>query len=118
MAHRKSLQKYTYPDHLKISNKVFYENGTPRCIRTNNGSCFERNEFKKFCNDENVERIRCTPKLHTGTGLVERTIRKIKSLTIANMADGLTFEDSVQLAIKTIRQTPRSRINMTPFKMH
>ena len=34
------------------------------------------------------------------------------------MADGLTFEDSVQLAIKTIRQTPHSRLNMTPFQMH
>ena len=34
------------------------------------------------------------------------------------MADGLTFEDSVQLAIKTIRQTPLSRLNMTPFRMH
>ena len=34
------------------------------------------------------------------------------------MADGLKFEDSVQLAIKTIRQTPHSRLNMTPFQMH
>ena len=34
------------------------------------------------------------------------------------MADGLTFEDSVQLAIKTIRQTTHSRLNMTPFQMH
>ena len=34
------------------------------------------------------------------------------------MADGLKFEDSVQLAIKTIRQTPHSRINMTPFQKH
>ena len=32
------------------------------------------------------------------------------------MADGLTFEDSVQLAIKTIKQTPHSRLNMTPFQ--
>ena len=34
------------------------------------------------------------------------------------MADGLKFEDSVQLAIKTIRQTPHSRLNKTPFQMH
>ena len=34
------------------------------------------------------------------------------------MADGLIVEDSVQLAIKTIRQTPHSRLNMTPFQMH
>ena len=34
------------------------------------------------------------------------------------MVDGLTFEDSVQLAIRTIRQTPHSRLKMTPFQMH
>ena len=34
------------------------------------------------------------------------------------MADGLTFDDCVQLAIKTIKQTPHSRLNMTPFQMH
>ena len=34
------------------------------------------------------------------------------------MADGLIFHDSVQLAIKTIRQTTHSRLNVTPFQMH
>ena len=34
------------------------------------------------------------------------------------MADGLIFEESVNLAIKTIRQTPHSKFNMTPFQMH
>ena len=34
------------------------------------------------------------------------------------MADGLTFEEGVQVAIKTIRQTPHSKLNMTPFQMH
>ena len=100
---------------LKFLTKYFTDNGTPRCIRTDNGSCFKNNEFRKFCNGENIKRIRCFPHLHSGTGLVERTI---KSLTRANMADGLIFEDSVQLAIKTIGQTPHSRLKMTPFQMH
>ena len=34
------------------------------------------------------------------------------------MADGLIFEDNVQLPIKTIRQMPHSRLKMTPFQMH
>ena len=33
------------------------------------------------------------------------------------MADGLTFEESVNLAIKTIRQNSHSKLNMTPFQM-
>ena len=52
------------------------------------------------------------------TGQEERTIRTIESLIGANMADGLTFEESVNLAIKTIRQNPHSKLNMTPFQMH
>ena len=89
---------------LKFSTKYFTDNGTPRIIRTDNGSCFKSNEFKQFCDGHNIKRIRYTPNLHTGTGLVERTIRTIKSFTRANMADGLIFEDSVQLAMRTIRQ--------------
>ena len=102
----------------KFLTKYFTDNGIPRVIRTDNGSCFKSIEFKRFCKDQNIKRIRCTPNLHTGTGLVERAIRTIKSLTRANMADGLTFEDSVQMAIRTVRQTPHRILKMTPFQMH
>ena len=34
------------------------------------------------------------------------------------MADGLPLEGGVQLAVKTIRQTPHTKLNMTPFQMH
>ena len=71
----------------KFLTKYFTDNGTPQCIRTDKGNCFKSNDFKKNCDGENIKRIRCTPNLHTGTGLVERTIRTIKSLTRANMAD-------------------------------
>ena len=103
---------------LKFSTKYCSDNGTPRSIRTDNGSCFKSNESKEFCNQENIKRIRCTSNLHRVTGQVERTIRTIKSLTRANMADGLTFEESVNLANETIRQNPHSKLNMTPFQMH
>ena len=73
------------------------------------------NDFKELCAGENIKRIRCTPNSHTGTGLVERTIRSIKSLTRASLERGLTFEESVRSAIKTFRQTPHSKLNMTPF---
>ena len=56
--------------------------------------------------------------LHTGTGQVGRTKRTIKSLNRANLEDGLTFEESVQLAIKTIRQTLHNTLKMTPYQMH
>ena len=94
---------------LKFSAKFCSDNGTPRTIRSDNGSCFKSKEFKEFCDGEHIERIRCTPNLHTGTRSVERTIRTFKSLTRASLQGGFTFEDSVQLAIKTIKQTPHLR---------
>ena len=50
--------------------------------------------------------------------MVERTIRTIKSLTRANLEDNITFEESVNKAIKTIRQTQHSTLKMTPFQLH
>ena len=103
---------------IKFLIKYCADNGRPKTIRTDNGSCFKSKDFKDYCNGENITRIRCTPNLHTGTGLVERTIRTIKSLTRANLEDNLTFEESVNKAIKTIRQTQHSTLKMTPFQLH
>ena len=50
--------------------------------------------------------------------MVERTIRTIKSLTRGNLEVNLTFEESVNMAIKTIRQTPQKTLKMTPFQSH
>ena len=94
-----TAQLCKYTDTRTVSSfltKYCSENGTPQSIRTDNGSCFKSSEFKEFCSGESIKRIRCTPNLHTGTGKVE---------------------EGVQLAIKTIRQTPHSKLNMTPFQM-
>ena len=100
---------------LKFLTKYCSDNGTPRTIRTDNGSVFRVEEIKEFCNGEMNKRIRSTANMHTGTGLVGRTIRTTKSLTRANLQDELPFEESVQLAIKTIRRTPHGKL--TPFQM-
>ena len=103
---------------LKFLTKFCSDNGTPWSVGTNNDSYFKSNAFQEFCNVEIIKRISCTPNLHTGTGQVERAIQTIKSLTRANLADGLTFEECVQLAFKTIRQTQHSKLNMMPIQMH
>ena len=103
---------------LKFLEGYCADNGTPKSIRTDNATCFISEEFKLFCKREGIQRIRSTPHLHTGTGLVERTIRTIKDLIRANTQDGLSFSDSLMLAIKTIRMTPNSKLKLTPFELH
>ena len=43
----------------KFLTKYFTDNGIPRVIRTDNGSCFKSIEFKQFCKDKIIKRIRC-----------------------------------------------------------
>ena len=44
-------------------------------------------------------------------------MQTLKSLTRANLEDRLTIEESFQLAIKTIRQTPHNTLSIAPFQM-
>ena len=100
---------------LKFSTNNCSHNGTPRTILPDYISCFKSREIKECGDGEHIKRTRGTPILQTGTGLVKTTIRTTKSLTRANLEDQLTFEESVQLAIKTIRQTSHQTLKMTPF---
>ena len=45
-------------------------------------------------------------------------MRTIKALTRATLEERLTFEESVQLANETIRQTPHNTLEMTAFQMY
>ena len=103
---------------INFKTKYCTDNGTPRIIRTDNGSCFKSQEFKDYCSGENINRIQCTPNLHRGTGLVESAIRTIKSLTRANLEDGKTFEESFRMSVKTVRQTPHNTLKLTHFQLH
>ena len=89
-------------DRGKIFNKIFFRqrDATDNSYRTDNGSCFKCEDFKEFCDAKNIKRILSTPNLHTGMGLVERTVRTIKALTRANSEANLSYEGSVQLALK------------------
>ena len=99
-------------------NGYITDNGVPKLIRTDNATCFKSDEFKSFCSRERIKRVRSTPNLHTGTGLVERTIRTIKDLIRTNTQDGLCFNESLNEAIKTMRMTPNTKLKITPFELH
>ena len=103
---------------LQILKELYTEKGTPKSIRTDNATCFKSDEFKSYCKQEYIHRIRSTPNLRTGTGLVERTIRTIKDLIRANLQDGLSFSHSLMTAIKSIRMTPNNHLKLTPFELH
>ena len=59
-----------------------------------------------------------TPNLHTGTGLVERTIQSLKNLTKTNLEETQNLRESLNKALYVLRFTTLSEIKKTPFELH
>ena len=68
--------------------------------------------LKKFCREQNIDRTYGTANLHTGTGLVERTIQSLKNLVLANL------EDEQNLRQYVLRFTIHSETKKTPLETH
>ena len=79
--------------------------GIPGKIKWNKGGAFVSKEYRQFCISRNIEIEYCTPRKHTGNGVVERAIQTMKNLIIANMEDGLCLTESVNRALRVMRFT-------------
>ena len=55
---------------------------------SNRGGAFISKEYKQFGKGRNIEIEYCTPRMHTGNGVVERSIQTLKNLIVANLEDG------------------------------
>ena len=92
--------------------------GVPEKIKSDRGSAFISKEYKKFCNEQNIIRKYGTPNLHTGTGLVERTIQSLKNLIKANLEDTQNLRESLNKALYVLRFTTHTEMKKTPFEQH
>ena len=92
--------------------------GVPKTIELDNGSAFISKEYKSFCKEYNIIRKYGTPNLHTGTGLVERTIQSLKNLTKTNLEETQNLRESLNKALYVLRFTIHSETKKTPFELH
>ena len=92
--------------------------GVPEKIKSDRGSTFISKEYKNFCNEQNIIRKYGTPNLHTGTGLVERTIQSLKNLIKANLEDTQNLRESLNKALYVLRFTTHTEMKKTPFEQH
>ena len=74
-------------------------------IKTDKGGAFVSKEYKEFCKSKNIEIGYSTPRLHTGTGAVERAIQTLKNLIIANLEDETCLTEYVNKALNVMRFT-------------
>ena len=67
--------------------------GIPEKIKTDKGGAFIAKEYRDFCKSKNIEIEYSRPRLHTGTGVVERAIQTLKNLIIVNIEDDLCLTE-------------------------
>ena len=98
------------------SNFILY--GIPEKVKSDRGGAFISKEYKQFCKDRNIEIEYCTPRMHTGNGVVERSIQTLKNLIITNLEDGKNLTESINRALRVMRFTIHTGLKITPFELH
>ena len=91
--------------------------GVSKQIKSDKGGAFISKENKEFCKRQNIKYIYGTANLHTGTGLVERTIQSLENLVLTNLEDGLNLRESINRALYVLRFTKHSETKKTPFEI-
>ena len=92
--------------------------GIPEKIKSDKGGAFISKHYTEFCMSKNIEIEYCTPRIHTGTGAVERAIQTIKNLILANLEDRLCLTECVNRALKVVRFTIHTGLKLTTFELH
>ena len=87
----------------------------PKQIKLDKGGAFIPKKYKDFCKTQNIV---VYTNLHTGTGLVERTIQSLKYLILAHPEDGQNFREGINRALYVLRFTKHSETKKTPFEAH
>ena len=103
----------------EIVNTFFNVNifvyGVPKRIKADIGNAKEYNELSR---SQNIDLVYSTANLHTGIGLVERTIQSLKNLKLAKLEGGLNLCKILNRALYVLRFTTNSKTHKTPFKSH
>ena len=103
---------------ISFLNEYINVYGVPKQIKSDKGGAFISKEYIEYCKTHNINRVYGTANLHTGTGLVERTIQSLKNLTLANLEDNQNLRESVNRALYVLRFTIHSETKKTPFELH
>ena len=114
----KNLKSSETKEVLNFLKQNFHLYGLPEKIKTNRGAAFVWKEFKKFCNTKNIVIEYSTPRMHTGTGAVERAIQTLNNSIIANLEDKMCLTECVNRALNVMRFTIHAGLNTPPFELH
>ena len=89
-------------------------------IMVDHATCFTSQDFKLFCDSNNIKTIFCTVGHHRSNGLVEKLVQtvKIKLLAISQEHHKCTRQNAVSKIIWNSHSSYQSKIKCSPFEIH
>eukprot|EP00731_Ephydatia_muelleri_P010462 Em0005g1048a len=102
---------------VKALREIFCRFGLPRVIVSDNGPQFSSQEFKQFCDSNNIVHIRSTPYHPKTNGLAERAVRTFKERFLASQGSTDDVELRLQRFLLSYRNTPHKSTGRAPAEM-
>ena len=112
----KFLYKPTTKKVLEFLKQYIAQYGVPKKMRTDPGTVFMSEAFRKFCNQFCIEHITCPVRDHKGNGKIERLIRTINERLRANKRIILTKDQSGLSEILYALRISKRKDGKSPFE--
>jgi RNase H-like domain found in reverse transcriptase/Integrase zinc binding domain/Integrase core domain len=94
--------------------EVFDIFGYPKCLKADNGSPFNSNDYKKFCADRGIATIHSTPLFPQQNGQAERYMQLINKAIETALDEAIDFREALQKAVKAHNSSECRAIGAVP----
>ena len=105
---------------LEKLREVIARFGIPKCVVTDNGTCFASSEFSDFCEKNNIIHLTSPPFHPSSNGLAENFVKTFKnSLKKINKTsnNNRSFHTNLQKFLFAYRNTPHSTTHRPPSEI-
>lgn len=102
---------------IKRLNAIFARFGLPLSITADNGPQFSSEEFRQYCNDNNIKLISTTPYWPQQNGEVERQNRSLLKRLVISQATNTDWICELNKYLLMYRSSPHSTTKKTPSEM-
>lgn len=102
---------------IKRLNSIFARFGLPLSITADNGPQFSSEEFREFCNTNNIKLISTTPYWPQQNGEVERQNRSLLKRLVISQATNADWIEELNKYLLMYRSSPHSTTKKTPSEM-
>ena len=99
---------------IPVFDKIFASRGTPDKLKTDNGTPFQSEEFKKFADHLGFIHRKITPYWPEANGTVERFMRNIGKVCKCAQVEGKPWLQELYRFLRNYRATPHSSTGVPP----